>query len=109
MIETTIEKLKNLQLWCLSVHLTINANRDYYESINEYLALRFDSDDIDPEIMAECIKNNQLVELHIYPTTPVGFYKFYHHDLSLCIDEAFDTICEALVLECDHKTRAEDE
>lgn len=29
-----------------------------------------------------------IIEIHFYPDTPVGFYKIFHYDLDMAIDEA---------------------
>lgn len=52
------------------LHLTHNAHKDVYESIEEF----YDATDfISPEEYIKAIDDNSVWVLHWYPETPVGF------------------------------------
>lgn len=77
---------------CVSVHCDFNGHRDYYQTAAD----AFEEDDRKPErdrrldhvsadMRKRCIELDSILELHIYPDTPVGFTLYWHHDLeALC-------------------------
>lgn len=90
---TTIDKLKELVSRCkASVTLTVNEHRDYYMSAEASLKELDERGDmplaIEPEVRAEMIRTNTIVNLHFHPHTPIGFYEIYHYDLDAALDEA---------------------
>ena len=77
---------------CVSVHCTFNGHRDYHQTVADVFAEddrekpgQRRLDDIPLEVREECIKRDSLLELHIYPNTPVGFNLYHHWDFAeLC-------------------------
>jgi hypothetical protein len=50
--------------------------------------------DTPPEVRAEMIRLNTVVDVQFYPDTPVGFYRVAHYDIDAALDAAlayFDT------------------
>jgi len=90
-----MKKLNELISKCkCSVNLDINSHKDYNETIEVYLNLPWlseDTNDIDPEVLQKMIELNTIVELQFYPDTSVGFYKIYHYDVEMAIEEALLT------------------
>lgn len=60
--------------------LTFNEHRNCYQTVAGHISgLRdagFDDDELSEAEAAECIRLDQIWDLHVYPTTPVGFHKF---------------------------------
>jgi hypothetical protein len=77
---------------CVSVHCSFNAHRDYHQTAAEVFAEDDTSrprarmlDGMDPEVRDQCIARDSLLELQIYPNTPVGFNLYHHWNFSeLC-------------------------
>lgn len=91
-----MDKLKRIMELCkCGIHITINEHRDIYKTAEEALE---DSKCLEcpPEITdedrAEMIKRNTIIDVQVYPDTPIGFYVVYHWD----IEKAFDEILDAL-------------
>jgi hypothetical protein len=88
---TTQEKLQSLISRCkASVSIEINQHRDYYLTIEESIAEYGDGkekDNIDSEVFAKMIESDTCVEIQFYPRTPIGFFKVYHYDVDLALDE----------------------
>ena len=82
-----MDKLKQIVEKCKAgVHLTVNQHRDYYETVEHYLADEYRGkpdaiiSPIDPE--------KDLWELQFYPDTPVGFYQGISNDPEELLDWA---------------------
>lgn len=73
------------------VHLSINAHRDFRQTVEEYFEdlgyLIEDPIEVTPEIKKKMIELNTIIELQVYPNTPVSFFTVYHYDLDLAIEE----------------------
>ncbi len=82
-----------------SVCVTINQHRDYHQSAEAYLKERFDMQTeakplplAEPEVLRRMVELDTIIEIQFYPETPVGFYRVFHHDLDMAIDECLATI-----------------
>ena len=80
-IEEFIKKHKPLNLY-----IEYNDHKSSYETVEEYILERDIKDEeiIDKE---ECIKNDTIYSLRIYPKTPIGFYIIYASSLEKAIEE----------------------
>jgi len=91
-----MDKLKQLIQKCkCGVYLTTNEHRDLYMTVEDRLRELSDFDnlpDIDPEIKQLMIEKNTMIELQFYPVTPIGFYRLFHWDLDLALDQALECI-----------------
>lgn len=92
-----MEKLKKLIERCkCGVHITVNAHRDYYETVEQHFKgnpiTEEDLEDIEPDVYEKMKELNVIVELQYYPDTPIGFYKVYHYDIELAVDEALSSL-----------------
>jgi hypothetical protein len=89
-LETLIEKCK------CGVHITVNAHRDYYETVEQHFKsnpiTEEDLEDIEPDVYDKMKELNTIIELQYYPDTPIGFYKVYHYDIEKAIDEALSSL-----------------
>lgn len=74
------------------VSVNINRHRNYYESVADYFEDR--DSDTTPDVMAEMIKRDTIIEVQVYPSTPVGFYYFAHWDLETALRDAFNALTE---------------
>jgi hypothetical protein len=83
----TIEKLTWLVENCVSVTLDCNDHRSIYQSVATYI----EEEELysDPEMSAECVRQDRLYTLHVYPHTPVGFHFAYHYELPTLIDRMY--------------------
>ena len=92
-----MEKLNKLIQRCKGgVHLTVNLHRDYYETVEQHFKSNpideEDLGDIDKDVYEKMKETNSIIELQYYPDTPIGFYKVYHYDLVMAIDEALSSL-----------------
>jgi len=86
-----IDKLKLLQSKCkCEIALVINAHKNSYSSVIDYLKQGDDDEDIEKAVLDEMIAKDTIIALIFYPQTPVGFYTVYHYDIDKCLDEALD-------------------
>lgn len=90
------DKLRRLLARCkCGVYLTVNEHRDNYESAAEVIE---DAESmecpprIDPEVRRVMVETNTIVELHVYPDTPIGSYLIWHHSLDAALDIALATL-----------------
>lgn len=62
----------------INATISHNPHNAYYQTVREYLddvCPLVDEDDFEsPEDMQECIDNDELWTLQIYPDTPIGFW-----------------------------------
>lgn len=81
---------------CHTVHIDANDHRSHYSTVAQ--EVEHDNllpeggrlfSDIDPDVLAECIKRNVLIELRVYPDTPVGFVTWYHYDFAPVLTAAW--------------------
>jgi hypothetical protein len=90
-MERFLELCKKLSV--LTWSITFNEHETMYEKIK----------DLSPDIKDscvdydECVKNNSLYEVHLYPTTPVGFYNVYASRLELALDKMNELLEETLI------------
>lgn len=95
-----MDKLKQLLSLCkCGVYVTVNEHRDYYNTAAQALEESDDSEhpwDITPDMRAKMIETNTIIEIQVYPNSPVGFNLVYHYDLEAALDEALSSIqpCE---------------
>lgn len=88
------DKLKKLieQTKC-SITLEINNHRDYYMSVEEYMNDLPNSGykvDINEEVYNKMVAIDTIIELQVYPRTPVSSYKIYGYDLDMVLNEALN-------------------
>lgn len=73
LIESTSSLLRNLPEHKCSLSIENNENRNYYESVEEYIS-RVSSEDFyefsSPEAKAKCIETDELWTMQWYPDTP---------------------------------------
>ena len=92
-----MEKFKQLVSLCkASVEISVNNHRDYYQSVKSYIEDANSAndlfDDLDLKVYDEMIRRNTIVEIQAYPDTPIGFYKVYHYDIDIAMDEIIEAI-----------------
>jgi hypothetical protein len=84
-------KLKEIMSLCkCGVFVSVNAHRDYYESVDENLDDRVD--EIKPEVMKKMVETNTIIHIQAYPETPVGFNQVFHYDLDAALDEMLECL-----------------
>lgn len=95
MTMSTTDLLARLASLCkCSVSIEINKHRDYYETAAQYVETANyhlscqKNDPLDPEISAEIIKRDSVVEITFYPDTPIGNYTVRHYDLRMALETA---------------------
>lgn len=88
-----MDNLKELMNLCKhSVSVEINNHRNYYESVEESLAGC--SNYPQPEVLAEMIKTDTIIQVQAYPDNAIGFYCIYHYDLGTAINMVIKAIKE---------------
>jgi hypothetical protein len=83
-----MDKLKELLSKCkCGVYLSVNQHRDYYETVEKYFEDEEEwLEEIDPLVYEKMKQENTIVELQVYPNTPIGFIRIYHYDVESAID-----------------------
>ena len=93
-----MDQLKELMSLCkCSLEISINDHRDVYEDVDEYLSnyhFQGDKIDIEKEILYEMIETNTIINIIVYPSTPIGFYNVFHYDLEKALDLVINAIKE---------------
>jgi hypothetical protein len=108
-----MNKLQELSAKCkVSFTLDVNPHRTVYDSVENYL---FDFSDIptkswqvsngvdltdemlnnlgiSKDTLDKMIGNDSIVELVIFPNTPVSHYRIYSHDIDSAINEALELL-----------------
>ena len=88
-----MDKLKKLLALCkCGVYVQVNVHRDVYDTAAQW----WDNQDAcgdslretPPEVRAEMIRTDTVVDVQFYPSTPVGFYRVAHFDLDAALDAA---------------------
>jgi hypothetical protein len=91
-----MDKLKRLMSLCkCGVFVEVNHHRNYYETAEQYLSNYEERDEepcAEPEIREKMIKDDTVIEIQFYDRTPVSFYKVYHYDLDMALDEALECL-----------------
>lgn len=86
-----MEKLQELYSLCkYGVIISINAHRNYYESVFDYLGVCIEN--IDIEVISVMEQLNTIVEIQFYPETPVGFHIVHHYDLESAVDKCLEIL-----------------
>ena len=80
-----------------SVTITVNDHRDVYQTVEEWLAKRAEWEhpsrsEIDDDIRAAMVATDTVIEVHVYPDTPVGSFVIVHADLGAALDIAIEAI-----------------
>ena len=80
-----VKTLKELMARCkCGVLLSVNEHRVYYETPAQRLAWYDDlacPPEIGDEVRAGILSSGNIVDLHFYPESPIGFYQIVHYDL----------------------------
>lgn len=87
------DKLMELMARCkCGVYVNVNSHRDTYETAAQW----WETQDIcgdslcdtSPEVRAEMIRLDTVIDLQFYPDTPLGFCRVVHYDLDAALDAA---------------------
>lgn len=98
---TPCEKLRWLEANCVNVDININVHRVYYQTAAERFVeadAKFKESGIEelparsPEVQAACEAANSIVELTVYPHTPVSFYVIVRSTLWQAAADMFDIV-----------------
>lgn len=76
------------------VSVTVNAHRNYYESVADYLNRPDHADVLSDNVRAEMIARDTIVEVQAYPDTPIGFHKSVHWDVVSALQEVLKSVSE---------------
>ena len=72
-----------------SVSLTVNENKEYYESAKKYL-LKMEMlghlEDTPKEVIRKMIETDTIIKIQAYDQTPIGFYVVFHYDYDLAVE-----------------------
>lgn len=91
-------KLEALMALACSVTINANDHRNGYETVAKAIAderMWLGEDEIDAETEAAMLKRNQMVQLIVYPRTPVGCITIWSDGLDDAVDEAIPDVLEA--------------
>lgn len=84
--------IKNKNEWGGTLFISINGNRGYYESVEDYLTGMKDMFSGDLENKKHLLKANHIVHIQYYPSTPVGFYSAADADIEIAAKEILDAV-----------------
>ena len=89
----TEELLELTSLCKAGVYISVNEHRNIYQSAEEALEnLSDDEPCCDGDIWARIVETDTLVDVQVYPDTPIGFYKVIHYDLKTAISRVLAAI-----------------
>lgn len=93
-----MNKFKKLVSLCkCSVSLTVNNNRDYYETVEQYMdGQKLEVGDVDVEILNKMKELDIIIELQFCPKAPIGFFRLFHYDVDLILDKALSIMGETV-------------
>lgn len=96
-----MDDLQKLLSMCkCGVYLEVNEHRHCYNSVaqkfEELDNLNSKPANISPEMRAEMIARDTVVELQFYPRTPVCFHKVYHYDVAAALRIAVQALEERM-------------
>jgi|GEM_PF-5291006 len=93
--------MKRLQwIFANALNVTLSGNdhkviywtaKQEFEKASEHSLLR----DVPDDVRAICIERDTILQLQIYPNTPVHFVGFTHYDLDELIEAAYVWLCAA--------------
>jgi hypothetical protein len=72
------------------VFVTVNQHRNYYETAEQSLDSLSTNEwppQIEPDVRAEMIRTDTIIEIQFYPDTPIGSYSIYHYSLQGALAE----------------------
>lgn len=73
---------------CLSYEIKFNSFKLNYEKVEDYInRLEESGEEINYKIKQEIIDRDSLIEISIYPDTPIGHYDIIHYDLGLAVNK----------------------
>ena len=75
--------LEYLASKCVSVEITINVHRVYYQTLSDYIEEQ--NIELDYSVLDECLKRDVLVHVQAYSRTPISFWSEYHWDVNEAI------------------------
>lgn len=88
-----MDKLQQLISACkCGVYVEVNRHRDYYEQVAERMEEARLQEALAPEVLAEMIARDTVVEIQFYPRTPNTFYRVFHYDLDTALTEALEAL-----------------
>ena len=94
-----MSKLLELKNKCkCGISITINQHKNYYDTAeeyfqnNEFMKEYLTEGDIDPEVYEKMKEFDTIIEIQFYPHTPIGFYKIFHYDLEMALDESLNCL-----------------
>jgi hypothetical protein len=73
------------------LYITHNGHRVNYESIKQYLDAYPHKDDMSESDIKECIENDEIWEIQLYPVTPISFYWVAAATLERAIELIWET------------------
>lgn len=76
--------------------IEVNNHKTYYQTAEDYLQDEYHKDflsEIDKEVYEKMIEKDSIIEIQIYPNTPISFFKIYHFDIDEAIDQAINELC----------------
>jgi hypothetical protein len=89
----SLDKLQQVLAGCkCSVTLTVNNHRDYYQSAESYLDELESHRPIDSTSRTAMIASDTIIELQVYPDTPIGSYTIIGPDLDFVLNRALECL-----------------
>lgn len=91
-----MDELKTLIASCrCGVYLTVNEHRNYCmtpeKRLEDFSELQCPPD-ISADVRDGILRTGNIVELHVYPDTPIGSYHIVHYDLDDAVREAIECV-----------------
>ena len=75
--------------------MSTNGHRELDETVTQYIHPDF-LKKIRKDVLAKMVEKNTIIELRCYPLSPVCFFKVYHYDLEMAVDEALNHLTMVL-------------
>jgi len=89
-----VDKLKQLMSRCnYGVFLRVNQHREYYQTVEQYIADCSWAPEIDASVRAKMIETNTVVQIQFFPLKPGSSYSVWHYDLDSALEECLIVCC----------------
>ena len=96
-----MEKLKEvIARTKAGISIEINQHKQNYQSVEQYITerLSWNNETVEEEIgiavYDKMVETNTIIELQVYPDTPIGFYRIWHYDVEIAIERYLKAINE---------------
>lgn len=75
-----------------SMSIDLDQHKVFYQTVEDYFSEGHNRDKPDEEVFSTMVKLNTIVEIHVFPDTPVGSYLVCHYNLEDAVERMIEVI-----------------